>query len=335
MTTVLRQALVNLPEPDSVAARAVAERAASVLRPSGALDALDAIAVHIAGWQGTTRPQVVQPAVLLFAGDHGVAAAGVSNYPTDITSAMLAAVREGKATVNAMAAVTGAFLEVIDVGVGHPTGDIRHESAVTPERCDTITELAFRAVDSAVDRGADVVILGELGIGNTTVAAALAARLAGVPLEFAVGRGTGIDQAGLARKRAAVEQALERCADVVDPIDTLCQLGGSELVAMAAACVRARQHRRPVLLDGYVVAASLLPLHAVDPTALDHCIAGHASAEPGHRHVLDHLGLQPLLALDLRLGEGTGALAALPLLELACRVVTDVATFGEWFGETR
>lgn len=329
MTELLRRALEGLPEPDREAAAAVAERAANTLRPTGALAALDAVAVHLAGWQGTTRPAVQQPAVLLFAGDHGVAAGGVSSYPADITAAMLAAVQQGRATVNAMAAAVRAPVTAVDVGVGRPTGDIRVAPALSPDRFDQICTTAFAHVDRLAAAGTDVLILGELGIGNTTVAAALATALAGVPPMESVGRGTGVDDAGLARKRDAVEQATARVAGIDDPLEVLRQIGGAELVGMAAACARARRHRIPVLLDGYVVTAAVLPLAG----ALDHCLAAHASAEPGHRRVLDQLGLVPLLSLDLRLGEGTGALAAVPLLELACRAVTDTATFAEWFGE--
>ena len=334
MTALLRAALVDLPGPDIAAAEAVAARASQALRPPGALAALDAIAVHLAGWQGTALPRVRQPGVLVFAGDHGVAVGGVSNYPTSITAEMLAAVQRGRATVNVMAAGAGASVAVFDVGVGVPTGDIRYEPALTPQRFDEITAVAFDAVDAAADRGDDVLVLGELGIGNTTVAAALAVAVAGVPVEQAVGRGTGVDDEGLARKRAAVTAAVARGAAAgCDPIEMLRHIGGSELVAIAAACVRARRRRVPVLADGYVVTAAMLPLHAAAAGALDHCLAGHASAEPGHRLVLDHLGLRPILSLDLRLGEGTGALAALPLLDVACRAVTDVASFPEWFGE--
>ncbi len=337
MTSAMRALFASLPPAaelvDARSADAVRRRSAEVLRPDGALAALDEIAIHLGRWQHTRHPGVRRPAVLIFAADHGVAAAGVSNYPSSITASMLAAVRQGRATVNAMAAAVGATVNAYDVGVGRPTGDIRFEPALTPARFDDVVETATMAVDTAVEHGADLLVLGELGIGNTTTAAALTAHFTGTPLDVAVGRGTGVDDDGLARKRAAVAAAVERCSGVTDPLEALRQLGGAELVAMAAAALRARQRRLPVLLDGYVVTAAMLPLHATAHGVLDHCLAGHASAEQGHRRVLEHLGLRPILALDLRLGEGTGALAALPLLELACRAVTDVATFAEWFAD--
>lgn len=325
-------ALADLPRPDDAAAAAVATRAASVLRPAGALRRLDELAVHVAAWQGSATPAVDRPAVLVFAGDHGVAGAGVSAYPLEVTAAMLAAVRDGRATINAMARTVGASLQVHDVGVGQPTGDIRVEPAMSPERCEAIARSGAAAVDDVVARGADLLVVGELGIGNTTVAAALAAALLGGDVAAWVGRGTGVDDEGLTRKREAVAAAVERIGARDDPIETMREIGGCELVAMAAAVLRARHHRLPVVLDGYVATAAVLPLHLAAPGALDHCLIGHASAEPGHRRILHQLGVEPLLDLEMRLGEGTGALAAVPLVRIACACVTEVATFDEWFG---
>ena len=245
---------------------------------------------------------------------------------------MLAAVRAGSATVNAMAAAIGATVDVVDVGVGDPTGDIRFEAAMSPQRFRATIGAAVDAVDAMVGRDTDLLVLGELGIGNTTVAATLAATLLGGDPALWVGRGTGVDDDGLARKRAAVEAARSRVAGLDDPIQIMREVGGAELAAMAAACLRARMHRIPVVLDGYLAGAAVLPLHVASPTSLAHCLAGHVSAEPGHRRLLGELGLDPLLDLELRLGEGSGALAAVPLVAMACAAVVDVPTFAEWFG---
>ncbi len=333
MSDQLRRELAELSGRDELAASLVRARSEQVLRPSGALQRLDDVAVHIAAWQGSVTPTVERPAVLIFAGDHGVAAAGVSNYPAEVTAAMFAAVRAGRATINALARSVGATLSVFDVGVGRPTGDIRFEAALSPERFDQAVAIAVAAVDDAVADGADLLVLGELGIGNTTVAAALAAALLRGDNDGWSGRGTGVDDDGLQRKRRAVDQAVVRVSSLDDPIEIMREIGGAELAAMAAACARARRHRVPVVLDGYVATAAVLPLDIACPGALDHCIMGHLSAEPGHRRILDHLGVQPLLDLGMRLGEGSGALAAVPLIRMACVSVVEVATFDEWFGD--
>ncbi|MFW2332510.1 nicotinate-nucleotide--dimethylbenzimidazole phosphoribosyltransferase [Ilumatobacter sp.] len=333
MSAAVRALLIDMPEADLASASAVRERAEQVLRPGGALQRLDDAAVHVAAWRADPRPSVDRPAVLVFAGDHGIAAAGVSKYPPDVTAAMLSAVEAGRATINAFARSIGATLDVVDVGVGVPTCDIRVEPAMSAERFDEIADTAIATVDAAAAAGADLVVLGELGIGNTTIAAALPAALIGGGAARWVGRGTGIDDDGLDRKLAAVEQAVERIAGVDDPIEIMRELGGAELTAMAVACARARRHRIPVVLDGYIAAAAVLPLHVAAPAALDHCLAGHVSAEPGHRAILEHIGKEPLLDLGMRLGEGSGAAAAVPLIRMACAGIVEVATFDEWFDE--
>ena len=327
--TWIADSLTNLPKGDRDAAESVTARAADILRPAGALARLDEVAAWVAEWQGTPSPAIRKPAALIFAADHGVAAAGVSKYPIDVTAAMLAAYRAGKSTISAFAAIAGATVSAIDVGVGRPTGDIRFEPALSVERFDEACAAGRDAVD-AVD--ADLLVLGEMGIGNTTAAAAVVAALNGGDIESWVGRGTGVDDEGLARKRDAVRLAVERIRAVADPLEVLREVGGAELVAIAAAIVAARLRRIPVLLDGYVVTASALPLHAVTPGALDHCQVGHCSAEAGHRLLLQRLGKRPLLDLEMRLGEGSGAMAAVPLVAMACAGITEVPTFGEWFG---
>jgi len=327
----LRQRLANLPAADTTAADAVHARAATILRPAGALHWLDDLAAWVAGWHHTDRPRIERPAGLVFAADHGVAAAAaVSAYPTNVTAAMFAAYQQGRSTISAFARHAGASVHAIDVGIGKPTGDIRFEAALEPARFAEIVETAVAAVD-AID--GDLLVLGEMGIGNTTASAAVSAALAGGEAAAWVGRGTGVDDTGLAVKREAVQQAVRRIAGVTDPLDVLREVGGSELVAIAAAVVAARHRSLPVVLDGYVVTSSVLPLVMVEPGALDHCTVGHCSAEPGHRLLLERLGKRPLLDLDMRLGEGSGAMAAVPLITMACAGITEVPTFAEWFGD--
>jgi nicotinate-nucleotide--dimethylbenzimidazole phosphoribosyltransferase len=318
-----------MPDSDRAAGEAVRVRAADILRPAGALARLDDVAAWVAEWQRSPSPCVRKPAALIFAADHGVAAAGVSKYPVDVTAAMLAAYRAGKSTVSAFAAVAGATVDAIDVGVGRPTADIRYEAAMSGQRFEEACAAGRRAVEQL---DADLLVLGEMGIGNTTAAAAVAAALAGGAVDDWVGRGTGVDDDGLARKRDAVRMAVDRVAGVDDPLEVLREVGGAELVAIAAAIVAARHRSLPVLLDGYVVTASALPLSLRRPSALDHCMVGHCSSEPGHRRLLERLGKQPLIDLEMRLGEGSGAMAAVPLVAMACAGVTEVPTFGEWFG---
>jgi nicotinate-nucleotide--dimethylbenzimidazole phosphoribosyltransferase len=328
--TWLADALASLPAGDADAAAAVRARADDILRPAGALARLDEVAVFMAAWQGTERPAVRRPAGLIFAADHGVAAAGdVSAYPVAVTAAMMAAFRAERSTVSAFAAVAGATVDAIDVGVGRPTHDFRFEAALSPGRFDDAVAAGRTAVESL---DADLLVLGEMGIGNTTAAAAISAALDRDSVDGWVGRGTGVDDEGLARKRAAVAAAVARIDGITDPLEILREVGGAELVAIAAAIVAARHRNLPVLLDGFVVTAAAAPLAAVRPDALDHCLVGHCSAEPGHRRLLDQLGKQPLLTLDMRLGEGSGAMAAVPLVAMACAGVTSVPTFGEWFG---
>ena len=328
--TLLHDRLGDLPACDGVARAAIHERAAHILRPSGALAWLDDIAEWVGGWQRTDRPRIERPVGLIFAADHGVAAATkVSAYPTGVTEAMFAAYQEGRSTISAFARLAGATVTAIDVGIGNPTGDIRYEAALSPERFDDIVETAFEAV---AELDGDLLVLGEMGIGNTTPSAAIAAALAGGETAAWVGRGTGIDDESLARKRQAVQESVRRIAGITDPIEILREVGGAELAAITAATVAARHRSIPVVLDGYVVTSAVLPLNEIEPSILDHCTVGHCSAEPGHRKLLERLGKAPLLDLDMRLGEGSGAMAAVPLIAMACAGITDVPTFEEWFG---
>ncbi len=325
----LQDLLDDLPEPDAEARAAVAERATSVLRPAGALARLDEVAIWLAGWQRTSRPAVERPCTIVFAADHGVAAAGVSAYPSEVTKAMLAALEGGVATAAAMSRALEAGFLVVDAGVGAPSGDIRVEPALSSDRADACLELGREAVEKAAGDGADLLVFGEMGIGNTTAAAAVCAAVMGGGAVDWTGRGTGVDDEGLARKLEAVEAASAR-ARGLPPLDVLREVGGAELVAIAGAAVEARRRSMPVVLDGFVVGASVAPLHVAHPGALDHCLAGHRSAEAGHALLLERLAMTPLLDLGLRLGEGSGALVAVPIVRLAAAAVTEVATFEEW-----
>jgi len=316
--------IAGAPAPDAAAASAVRERAANVLRPAGALARLDDVAVWLAAWQRTATPAVRKPHLVVFAGDHGVTAEGVSAYPAEVTQAMLKALDEGVATATAMAATVGATVEVVDVGVGHPTGNIAREPALSDERFRECFERGRRAV---VD--CDLLVFGEMGIGNTTPAAAITSVLLNCPAEKCTGRGTGVDDAAFANKKLVVDTARARLRDA-EPMEVLRELGGSELAAIAGATLEARLRSIPVVLDGFVVCASVAPLHALEARALEHCIAGHRSPEPGHGLLLELFGMRPLLDLEMRLGEGSGALAAVPLVKIAAAAVTDVATFQEW-----
>ena len=325
----LVDAVSSAPVADQTARQEIQDRIDDILRPAGAFARLDAAATHLAEWQRTATPRVQRPAALIFAADHGVVADGVSAYPADVTAAMLAAFEASKATVSALAAVAGATVTAIDVGVGRPTANLRVEAALSPQRfADAFT--AGRDAVSALD--ADLLILGEMGIGNTTAAASVTAAILGGEVADYVGTGTGVDDDTHAHKVDVVTEAVERISGVDDALEVLRQVGGAELVAIAGALTEARLRSLPVLLDGYIATAPALALHAIDPRLTAHVLAGHCSAEPGHRLQLERLERKPLLTLDLRLGEGSGAVAAIPLLQMACAAVNDVATFTEWFG---
>jgi nicotinate-nucleotide--dimethylbenzimidazole phosphoribosyltransferase len=318
--------LRTLPGPDETSGDSVRQRAAEVLRPLGALARLDETAAWLATWQRTSRPSVAAPGLIVFAGDHGVVSEGVSAYPSEVTAEMLRAVRENVATSSVLAAEGGAAIRAVDCGVGHPTNNISVEPAMDGERFRSCFELGRCAVH---ELDADLLVLGEMGIGNTTAAAAVAASLFGLaPAEW-TGRGAGADDHTLARKIDVVLRARNRVG-ACGGMELLRQLGGTEMVALAGAVVEARMKSLPVVLDGFVVTASVAPLEVLQPGALAHCMAGHVSAEPGHRLLLEKLGKDPLLDLGLRLGEGSGALAAVPLIRMAAAAVTGVATFEQW-----
>lgn len=327
MTDPLSRLLSDLPSPDFLVMKNMQERLADILRPKGALAQLDKLAVFMAGWQGLDIPAVKKAQVLIFAADHGVAQAGVSAYPSEITKSMYSAFESDSSTINALARIVGASVTAVDVGVGRPTGDIRIEPAMSPDRFEEAFQIGRTAVQNS---DCDLLALGEMGIGNTTSSAAIAAALFGGDAATWVGRGTGVDDEGMKRKVTAVQSAVTRVGEA-SSYEVLRQLGGTEIVALAGAIVEARKRRIPVILDGFVVTAASAPLYACNPKALAHCVVGHQSAETGHQQLLNHLNLEPILNMEFRLGEGSGAAAAIPLISMACAAATEVPTFSEFF----
>jgi nicotinate-nucleotide--dimethylbenzimidazole phosphoribosyltransferase len=318
--------LASLPGPDEAAAEAVRTREACLTKPAGALGRLEALTAWLAAWQGRRTPRLERVRIVVFAGNHGVAAQGVSAYPASVTAQMVANFEAGGAAINQLARAAQAELLVRPLELDRPTADFTEDAAMgEPELL-----AALAAGVDAVDGGLDLLAVGEMGIGNTTAAAALAAALFGGSGRDWAGPGTGLDAAGVLRKAAVVDAALARHGEARGrPFDLLRRLGGRELAAMTGAVLAARLHRVPVLLDGFVATAAASVLQAVRPGALAHTQAAHRSAEPGHFRLLQALGLVPIQDLGLRLGEASGAALAIPLLRAALACHTGMATFAE------
>jgi nicotinate-nucleotide--dimethylbenzimidazole phosphoribosyltransferase len=314
-----------------VAAAAQAQRALDEkTKPRGSLGRLEELACRIAGIRGTATPGRLRSTVVVAAADHGVAREGVSAYPQEVTAQMLANFQTGGSAVCVLAREAGASLRIVDVGVGRPTASIADGPAMSVDAARRHVEDGRALADHLAAEETDVVALGEMGIGNTTSASALVAALLGVEPASVCGRGTGLDDEGLARKIAVVERALRvnRVAGG-DPLATLAALGGFELALLCGLVLGAAARRIVVLLDGFITSAAALVAARLEPNAVDAMIASHVSPEPGHRLVLDELGLEPLLDLRLRLGEGSGAALALPLLGAATAILADMATFAD------
>ncbi|EJW09978.1 Nicotinate-nucleotide--dimethylbenzimidazole phosphoribosyltransferase [Rhodovulum sp. PH10] len=322
----LRAACRDLPEGDRASAEAAAERQGRLTKPPGSLGRLEELAIWLARWQGRPIPRLDKVEIVVFAGNHGIAARGVSAFPIDVTRQMVANYAAGGAGINKLAEEADAALRVVPLDLDRPTGDFTQ--GVAMDDADFLA--AVTAGYEAVDPETDLFAVGEMGIGNTTAAAALCAALLGGGGSRWVGRGTGIDEAGLARKRSVVDAGLARHEKLVaDPLRIAAALGGRELAAMMGATLAARHHGVPMLLDGFVATAAVLPLSRVNADALAHCRAAHVSAEPGHRAALNALGLVPLLDIGMRLGEGTGAAVAMLLARAALACHAGMATFDE------
>ncbi len=322
----LRVMLQNLPGPDDATMEAARDRQAQLTKPPGSLGRLEDLAVWMAGWQGVERPTLEQVQVLICAGNHGVTAQGVSAFPAEVTVQMVANFEAGGAAINQLAAQAGAQLDVLPLMLETPTADFTQGPAMTEAECME----AFNAGLNAVRPDAHLLAIGEMGIGNTTVAAALCAALTDGDAARWCGPGTGLTTDGVSHKASVVSAAIRLHADSLsDPLIVLAALGGRELAAMAGAILAARLRSIPVLLDGYVTGAAALVLHIMRTDALEHCAIGHCSAEPAHRLLLQHMGMEPLLNLGMRLGEGSGAALAIPLVRAALAAHNGMRTFDE------
>ncbi len=316
--------LQTLPDPDDTAAEQARRREASLTKPAGALGRLEHLSEWCAAWQGRHPPTVESVDIVVFAGNHGVVHHGVSAYPPEVTSQMVANFRSGGGAINQLATLYGARLRVVEFRLDQPTRDLTVGPAMSEDEC----AAAFRAGFEAVPEECDLLIPGEMGIGNTTAAAALACALIGGTAADWTGPGTGLDPAGVALKTRIVDAAIDHHRNDMDhPLEALRRLGGREIAALAGAILAARKNRIPVILDGFVATAGAAVLEKSKPGALDHCIAGHVSAEPGHRRLLRTLRKRPLLDLGMRLGEGSGAVMALGVLKAAVATHRGMATF--------
>lgn len=322
----IRALLKELPAADEEAADEARARQAELTKPPGSLGRLEELAAWLAAWQGRHPPTMERPHTAVFVGNHGVAERGVSAYPADVTAQMLQNFLDGGAAVNQLCQMLGAELRVYEMALDEPTADFTIEPAMSDEDC--ARAMAYGMM--AMEEGFDVFALGEMGIGNTTSAAAVCHALYSGKAEDWTGRGTGVDDATLKRKIEVVAQGVARHRAVMrDPLQVLRCVGGLEIAAIVGAIVAARMARTPVVLDGFACTAAAAVLHALDPTSIDHCVVAHLSAEAGHKRLLDKIGRSALVDLNMRLGEASGATLVVLLLRAACSLHNGMATFDE------
>ena len=312
-------------------------------KPPGSLGRLESLGLQIGLIQRTLRPCIERPAIIVFAGDHGIAAEGVSPFPQEVTVQMVANFIAGGAAINALSKVAGMTLEVVDAGVASAspaaagfidaairrggTRNFAHEPAMTRDEVLQAIERGAARVRFHAALGTNVIGFGEMGIANTSAAACLMSRICSIEIESCVGRGTGLDDTGLNHKRDVLAAALKKHTASTDPLEALATFGGFEIAMIVGAFLAAAEARMTILVDGFIVTSALLVAHALNPAVLDYCVFAHASDETGHRRMLEHLNAAPLLQLGLRLGEGTGAALALPLLSAAVAFINEMASF--------
>ncbi|MCO4316154.1 nicotinate-nucleotide--dimethylbenzimidazole phosphoribosyltransferase [Phyllobacterium sp. 21LDTY02-6] len=319
-----RTLIETLPGPDDAAVAAVRKRDAMLTKPPGSLGRMEEIVEWLAAWSGRPQPQVTRPLVAVFAGNHGVTAKGVSPYPSSVTMQMVENFAAGGAAINQICIAHDLGLKIFDLALEYPTADITEEAAMDEKTCAATMAFGMESIAG----GTDLLCIGEMGIGNTTIAAAICLALYGGAAEDWVGPGTGADVDGMKRKVNAVKTAVElHSAHLKDPLEVLRRLGGREIAAIVGAILACRVEKIPVIIDGYVATAAAAILHAANPEAIDHCLFGHLSAEPAHGRLLQKLGKAPLLALGMRLGEGTGAALAAGIVKAAALSHSGMATF--------
>ncbi|NTV63039.1 MAG: nicotinate-nucleotide--dimethylbenzimidazole phosphoribosyltransferase [Oscillochloris sp.] len=343
--SILSTAIARISPPDAEAMQAARARQNMLTKPQGSLGRLESLSIQIAGITGQARPRLRQPAVIVMAGDHGVAAQGVSAYPAEVTPQMVLNFLHGGAGINVLARHVGARVVVVDVGVAselpqHPdliarkvalgTRDFSVGLAMSREQAQQAVEVGISVAEQAIQAGADILATGDMGIGNTTPSSAIVSAITGRPAAEVTGRGTGVDDAGLTRKVAVIEAALAlHKPDPSDGLDVLSKVGGLEIAGLAGVIIGAAAHRVPVVIDGFISGAAALVAAALAPGAQAAMIAGHRSVERGHLAVFGKLDLEPVLDLGLRLGEGTGAVLTISLCQAACKILDEMATFGE------
>ena len=341
---LLSQTIAAIGELDRQAMAKARARVDSLLKPPGSLGRLEEVAVQLAGITGRLFPEIEAKSVIVMAGDHGVVAEGVSAAPQEITYQILPRFIDGTGGIGVLARHVGAKVVVVDIGVARPvewpgvvvrkvrpgTGNIARGPAMAREEAVRAVEVGIELAQAEIDEGADLIATGDMGIGNTTPSSAILCAITGIPVEEAVGRGTMVNDAVLARKREVVAEALKvNRPDPADPLDVLAKVGGLEIAGLTGVILGTAARRVPVLLDGFITGAAALIAAGLCPWARDFIIASHLSEEQAHRHILAALGLRPLLDFNLRLGEGTGAALAMPVVEAAAKILKEMATFAE------
>jgi len=315
---------------DEAAMAAARARQDTLTKPQGALGRLEHISVQLAGMTGHPIPKIGRKVVVVFAADHGVTAEGVSAYPSEVTPQMVANFAAGGAAINVLARHVGAEVRVIDMGVGRPTANIARGPAMSREQAIACVEQGIQAAQTEIEAGATLLATGDMGIGNTTASSAVVAALTGHPVRQVTGRGTGLTDEQFERKVAVIQQALEaNRPDPSDPLDVVAKVGGFEIAAIAGLILGGAARRVPVLVDGFISAAGQLVSAKLCPHVVDYTFAAHRSVEVGHTIVLNQLGQLPLLSLDMRLGEGTGAALAMSIVEAAAKILAEMATFAD------